>query len=145
MSDMSSRLSDMEIDGLKPFAAVNSGAKYNKLSAHLEFKYSEEEPINSEFPTIDSADIEDEITIVQNDSQSIYYFTLDNYRSISVDVFYMDTFEPSWLGENAKGRYRKKINPLLSKYREFYDRALVIEATYNIEKKGDSETEYEIV
>lgn len=57
----------------------------------------------------------------------------------------MDTFEPSWLGENAKGRYRKKINPLLPKYREFYDRALVIEATYNMEKKAGSETEYEIV
>lgn len=57
----------------------------------------------------------------------------------------MDTFEPTWLGENAKGRYRKKINPLLPKYREFYNRALAIEATYNMEKKGGSETEYEIV
>lgn len=67
------------------------------MSACLEFKYSEEEQINSEFPNIDPVDIEDEITIVQNDDQSVYYFTLDSYKSISVDVFYMDTFEPNWL------------------------------------------------
>lgn len=50
-----------------PFKSINAG-KYDKLSAGLEFKYSEEDPINREFPNIDPIDIEDEITIVENDS-----------------------------------------------------------------------------
>jgi len=40
---------------------------------------------------------------------------------------------------------RYRINPLLPKYRDFYSRALVIEATYNMEKKIDGGTEYEVV
>lgn len=33
MSNMSSGLSDVEINGLKPFTSVNPSAKYDELSA----------------------------------------------------------------------------------------------------------------
>lgn len=149
LANTSADLSNLVIDGtsIYPFNSINPGAKYDKLSAQLEFKYSEEDPINREFPNIDPVDIEDEITIIENDSQSIYYFSLDDYRSISVDVFCMKTYEPDWIDGIAgtAHSYSRKINPLLPKYRDFYDKALIIEATYNMEKKLDDSNEYEIV
>ena len=47
----------------------------------------------------------------------------------------MNVFEPAWYtGDNARIS-TKKVNPILPKYMNFYKRALVIEATYNLEKK----------
>jgi len=62
----SRELSDINIDGTDkyPFKSNDSSKKPNQLSAALEFKYSEENPINREFPNIDPIDVEDEITIV---------------------------------------------------------------------------------
>ena len=65
MSKQSVDLSDVSIDGsIYPFKSINLGQPYNKLSAQLEFKYSEEDTIRREFPNIDPIDVEDEITIV---------------------------------------------------------------------------------
>ena len=134
--DISTDLPDYAIEGtdIHPFKKVNDG-KYNTLSAPLEFKYSEEDPINLEFPNIDPIDVEDEITIVENDSKSIYFFSIDGYDSLQLDAFKMNVFEPAWYtGDNARIS-TKKVNPILPKYMNFYKRALVIEATYNLEKK----------
>lgn len=141
-------LSDIRIDGTDkyPFRNNNPAKKPDQLSAALEFKYSEENPINREFPNIDPIDVEDEITIVENDSQSIYYFSLDDSSTIELDAFNMEVYAPNQADPKGEGGriYKKKINPLMPKYRSFYDRALVIEATYNMEKSLD-ETKYEIV
>lgn len=144
----SRELSDIRIDGTDkyPFRNNNSAKKPDQLSAALEFKYSEENPINREFPNIDPIDVEDEITIVENDSQSIYYFSLDDSSTIELDAFSMEVYAPNQADPKGEGGriYKKKVNPLMPKYRNFYDRALVIEATYNMEKSLD-ETKYEIV
>jgi hypothetical protein len=67
-----SSLSDYVIPGTdkKPFEKHTTSISANprNLSAMLEFKYSEEETINREFPYLDASDVEDEITIVQNDT-----------------------------------------------------------------------------
>ena len=56
----------------------------------------------------------------------------------------MDVYYPAWVvGRPKKSFY--KINPMLSKYRDFYSKALVVEATYNMELKKNSMTEYEAV
>lgn len=145
----SRELSDIRIDGTDkyPFRNNNSAKKPDQLSAALEFKYSEENPINREFPNIDPVDVEDEITIVENDSQSIYYFSLDDNSTIELDAFNMEVYAPNQSNPKGEGGriYKKKVNPLMPKYRSFYDRALVIEATYNMEKSLDDETKYEIV
>ena len=65
LSKTSADLSSVATDsGKYLFKAVNPGAKHSSLSAMAEFKYSEEDPINREFPFVDPVDIEDEITIV---------------------------------------------------------------------------------
>lgn len=79
-------LSDYIIPGttIQPFLSVSTSGdpKYNKISALLEFKYSEENTINGEFPYLDAKDIEDNVTIVANDTQYIYYFALDSFDNI---------------------------------------------------------------
>ena len=59
----------------------------------------------------------------------------------------MEVYVPNQFNPKGEGGriYKKKVNPLLPKYRSFYDRALVIEATYNMEKSLDDETKYQIV
>lgn len=81
-----SSLSTYTVPGttIMPFAAHSSkdDPKYTEMSALLEFKYSEENTINSEFPYLDSEDIEDEVTIVTNDKQYSYFFALDSFDTI---------------------------------------------------------------
>lgn len=132
-------------ESIYPFNSLPPNGKPSQLSAPLEFKYSEEDKdyINREFPNIDPIDAEDEITIVENDSQSIYYFSLDGYDAINLDAFKMKVFDPNTSSVNIF-----KVNPFLPKYRDFYSRALVIEATYNMEQTIDStmtDKKYEIV
>ena len=59
----------------------------------------------------------------------------------------MEVYAPNQSHPKGEGGhiYKKKVNPLMPKYRSFYDRALVIEATYNMEKSLNDETKYEIV
>ena len=113
------------------------------MSADLEFKYSEEDPIDNEFPHLDASDVEDEIVIMQNDSQNTYFFSIDSFNTISsLDTFKMEVYDP----EN--NRYStEKIIPSLPKYHDFYNRALTIEATYNMESADctDNPCGYEII
>ena len=47
-----SSLSDYVINGKYPFKSIIENAPFNKMSAMLEFKYSEQNEINREFPYI---------------------------------------------------------------------------------------------
>lgn len=154
LSKTSADLSSIATDsGKYLFKSVNPGAKHSSLSAMAEFKYSEEDPINREFPFVDPVDIEDEITIVQNESQSIYFFAVDSYKALDLGVVQLKTFQPGWVDDKSEGHtYYKKINTALPKYRQFYNNALVIEATYNLERTPETKStsnpkdaDYEIV
>lgn len=139
-----SSLANYEIDGKHPFKNKNDDAqRFNQMSADLEFKYSEEDPIDNEFPHLDASDVEDEIVIMQNDSQNTYFFSIDSFNTISsLDTFKMEVYDP----EN--NRYStEKIIPSLPKYHDFYNRALTIEATYNMESADctDNPCGYEII
>ena len=127
----------------KPFENTAFGeTNPRKLSAMLEFKYSEQENINREFPYLDASDVEDEIIIVQNDTQSIYYVSLDNNTSITRNNVKIQVYSPNI---NHPYYYNRVINTTLPKYNDFYDNALRLEITYNMEKKVDNENEYEAV
>lgn len=134
-----------------PFRAINKtdDTPPSQLSAPLEFKYSENDPIHEEFPTLDVVDVEDEITIVDNNTQSIYFFQVDDYSSLDLEAFEMRVFVPAWNTNNNRAySYNKKINPVLLKYKDFFTRSLMIEATYNMEQTEDSsldDPKYEIV
>ena len=127
-----SSLSTYTVPGttIMPFAAHSSkdDPKYTEMSALLEFKYSEENTINSEFPYLDSEDIEDEVTIVTNDKQYSYFFALDSFDTIQTDLFKMKKFDPE-----SKTYINIDVNTRSGKYADFYNRALTIEATYNVE------------
>ena len=118
-----------------PLSAINPNDEASRLSASLEFKYTENDPIMTEFPTLDKVDVEDEIVIVENDSQSIYFFAVDDYSSLDLDAIKMRVYVPAWTTPNRTAySYYKKINPALTKYRDFFSNSLMIEATYNMEK-----------
>lgn len=111
-----------------------------KLSAMLEFKYSEQENINREFPYLDASDVQDEITVVQNDTQSIYYVSLDNNDTILRNTVNVTTYN------TVEGKYyNRTINTALPKYNTFYDNALRLEISYNMEKINNLNDEYEVV
>lgn len=112
-------------------------APYSTLSAPLEFKYSEGDLISREFPYIDTV-VSDDVQIVENDPQSTYFFAIDSWKSVDVGSFNMKTYDVV-----NHSTYNKKINGALPKYHDFYDRALMVEATYNVEKSNNSR--YEIV
>lgn len=119
-----------EVTGKKPFANQNiASKKANEMSAMLEFKYSEEETVDREFPYLPVEDVEDEVVIVSNENQYIYFYALDSFDTISKDVFYMDRYDPQL------SAYKKvKVNTTSRKYQDFYNRAMTIEATYNVEE-----------
>lgn len=132
------------------FRNQSESSNYHNMKAMSEFKYSEEDPVDREFPFIDTIDVEDEITIVENDSQSIYYFAIDSHSIVDLGTITLKSFQPDWTASNATGQIvYKKINTILPKYSDFFDRALTIEATYNLEQKPDLPTtspiEYENV
>jgi hypothetical protein len=106
----------------------------------LEFKYSEQETINREFPYLDASDVEDEIIVLQNDTQSIYYTALDDNTSIDRSNIKLNVYNTS-----TSAYYERTINTRLPKYNDFYDKTLHIETTYNMEKSINNEDKYEIV
>jgi hypothetical protein len=106
----------------------------------LEFKYSEQETINREFPYLDASDVEDEIIVLQNDTQSIYYTALDDNTSIDRSNIKLNVYNTS-----TSAYYERTINTRLPKYNDFYDKTLRIETTYNMEKSINNEDNYEIV
>lgn len=60
-------LSDFEIDGKFPFRDVSKSTQYKDLSAPYMFKYSEEDPIDREFPLLAASDVNDEVTYLANE------------------------------------------------------------------------------
>lgn len=152
-----SSLSDFTINGKQPFKSIKELNKdlktfnpatqvssYGQMSAMLEFKYSEENTVDREFPILASSETEDDVIFMSNEDQYIYFFALDNFDTVSKDIFYMEKYDNSF----DEPMYRKiKVNTISRKYQDFYDKALTIEATYNVEKLNDDdkETEYGIV
>jgi hypothetical protein len=82
--DQISSLSDYAISNTskKPFSNLCAETDFNKLSAMLEFKYSENDVINREYPYLDNSNVGDIITVMQNDTKGIYYISLDDNKSI---------------------------------------------------------------
>lgn len=132
--DLSKISVDLNGQTYYPLSAINPTDEAPLLSAALEFKYTENDPIMTEFPTLDQIDVEDEIVIVENDNQSIYFFAVDDYSSLELDAFQMRVYVPSWTTNRDAYSYNKKINPALTKYKDFFNKSLTIEATYNMEK-----------
>lgn len=61
--------SEIPGDNRKPFANLNASAKKaSEMSAFLEFKYSEDETVNREFPYLPTEDVEDEVVIMSNEN-----------------------------------------------------------------------------
>lgn len=135
-----SALSEFKIDGKKPFKDYSGLSSYNQMSAQLEFKYSEEETINVEFPYLEENQIEDEIVSLQNNDQYIYFLALDNYDTLKINPFYIERYYPS------SGQYGKVlINTNYATYRDFYNRAMQIEVTYNMERIQEDSDKFEVV
>lgn len=125
-------LSDFEIDGKFPFRDVSKSAKYKDLSAPYMFKYSEEDPIDREFPLLAASDVNDEVTYLANEDQYIYFFAIDSYDTVDKDIFYMEKYD------TLNNAYTKvKVNTISKKYQEFYDKSLTIQTTYNVEQVDD--------
>ena len=139
-------LSDYQTStGKYPFRNFAGDVKAKDMSAMLEFKYSEDEPIDREFPELATEIIEDEVILMSNENQYIYFYALDGFDTTDKDAFFMEKYE--------NGEYKKiKVNTSSRKYQEFYDKALTIETTYNVEdfgtdpeSKDPKDHKYEIV
>ena len=146
-----SSLSTYEIDHKLPFARhPSTETQFSKMSAMLEFKYSEENVIDREFPYLDASNVEDDIIVVENQSQNTYFFAIDSFDTLNnLSTFKMDVFVPNAVDPSAAKYSSEKIVPTLPKYRDFYNKSLTIEATYNLEKISptppDGQQQYEIV
>lgn len=131
--------------GKYPFRNFAGDVKAKDMSAMLEFKYSEDEPIDREFPELATEIVEDEVILMSNENQYIYFYALDGFDTTEKDTFFMEKYEDN--------QYKKiKVNTTSRKYQDFYDRALTIETTYNVEdfgadpeSKDPNDHKYEIV
>ena len=134
--DEISSLSNYTIDNIQPFKNQNNGAKYSEMSAMLTFKYSENRTIDREFPYLESENIEDEVQILNNEDQYIYFYALDSHNTKKIEPFKLSYY--SYINKYSYNTMTKRINTKNSKYYNFFNDVLTIQTTYNVEYINNS-------
>jgi len=125
----SAELSTINVNGKYPFRNQSTSQEPADAKAILEFKYSEDDTIISEFPLLKSDVLQPEAISgsISYTEGTTYYIALDDHNSISMDDVEITRY-------NSNGTTSKSTLVINTpEYQAVHDKALVLKTLYKIE------------